>query len=228
MKRTSQRSHLIRLPAFAVALIGAVLQTGPLNAALVFEKQDLQTEMSALQSECVTRFVFRNGGSSPIKITSLRSTCSCTTPELKKLNYAPEEAGEIVIRFEPGDRHGVQRQGIVIKTDDPEQPHVVLSFTAVIPKVMSFSPQVLLWKEGEATETKTLTATVAAGIEVRELRALAGSNRLGVEVERTSSSTFAVKVTPAADVRNLFEALQVDAILDGGKIKRSAAYVRVR
>ncbi|MGC4008780.1 MAG: hypothetical protein QM805_07275 [Pseudomonas sp.] len=65
---------------------------------------------------------------------------------------------------------------------------------------------------------------VAPGAEVRDVKAIARSPRIRIEVQRDGDS-FVVKVTPSPHARNLREPVMFDAVLGGGQVKRSILFV---
>jgi hypothetical protein len=198
------------------------------RAELVFETKKISAEMSPGEAELVVRFPFANHGSKGITVTGLEPTCECTHAKVSKERFGPGESGEVTARFKPGGRHGLQVQGITVKTDLPEQPEELLILSVDIPEVMTLSRKLLLWREGELPATKAFEVTTMTGLAVSEVRAHAGGDHFRAVVERAGDSRFQVKVTPTSSAKNLSEALHVDVVLSGGQIKTSSLYVRVR
>jgi hypothetical protein len=56
------------------------------------------------EAQVVAAFPFTNAGSEPVTITSLRTSCDCTTASLAKHTYAPGEGGSITATFTVGGR----------------------------------------------------------------------------------------------------------------------------
>ncbi len=77
-----------------------------------------------------------NTGQRPLEITSLTTSCSCTTAELPTYLLQPGETQTLTIAFDSG-AHGpgltgpVLRQ-IFISSNDPQQPEMIVEFTATI------------------------------------------------------------------------------------------------
>lgn len=211
---------------FLATLLGGVLLASAARAELVFERKLIELPMTHADTELNVAFPFTNKGSAPVKILRLEPGCTCTTVKVAKTTWAPGESGEIALRFEPGDRQGLQRQGVVIKTDAPEKPYDSVAVLAKIPKTLALPQEFVAWKEGEPLEPKTMHVKAAPGVDVREVKAIARSPRIRVEIQREGDG-FAVKVTPSPYARNLREPVMLDAVLGGGQVKRSMLFVLI-
>lgn len=130
--------------------------------------------------------------------------------------------------FTIGARTGVQRKGIVVKTDLPGVGPVPLSLVATIPEVLRLPASVLLWTETERADPKSLIVEANARIPVTSLHARSDSPFLKVSVERESLTEFRVEVTPTSGRRNISGTLQLEAILESGQRKSVNAFLRVR
>lgn len=212
---------------FIATLFGGFLLASSARGELVFERKLIETAMTTADTELNVVFPFTNKGSAPVKILKLEPGCTCTTVKVAKATWAPGESGELVVRFEPGDRQGLQRQGIVIKTDDPTKPYDSVAVLAKIPKTLTMPQEYLAWQEGEALEPKTMLVKAGPGEEVRDVKAIARSARLRVDIQREGDG-FAIKVTPSPYARNLREPVMLDAILGGGgQTKRTMLFVLI-
>jgi hypothetical protein len=89
------------------------------QAALVFEKTelDLKPDIGATKVDAV--FNYENKGDAPIHIKAVKPSCGCTTAALAKNDVAPGEKGAITATFNIGDRTGVQVKTVTVETDDP-------------------------------------------------------------------------------------------------------------
>lgn len=212
---------------FLATLLGGVLLASSARAELVFERKLIERAMTTADTELNVVFPFTNKGSGPVKILKLEPGCTCTTVKVAKTTWAPGESGELTVRFEPGDRQGLQRQGIVIKTDDPAKPFDSVALLAKIPKTLALPQEYLAWKEGEPLEPKTLLFKAAPGAEVREVKAIARSARIRADVRRESDG-FSITVIPSPHARNLREPVILDAALaGGGQVKRTLLFVLI-
>lgn len=67
-------------------------------------------------------FKFSNIGKDTLNIRKTNTTCGCTISELSKMDYLPNEEGEIKITFDSKGRRGTQIKRITLFTNDPTAP----------------------------------------------------------------------------------------------------------
>src|SRR5689334_11783533 len=94
---------------FVVLALGA-----PAFAQLKWDKPWQEFHRVPEEDHLETKFTFRNAGPSPVTIKSVKTSCGCTTARLEKNLYAPGETGEVVTRFNFGDRKGAHRKLITV------------------------------------------------------------------------------------------------------------------
>ena len=120
-----------------------LLATGLLLAACSSEQPHLVLETErfdfgeVVNGEIVAQDVtVRNDGAAPLVVEAVSTSCGCTAATLSPMTIAPGEQGVLHIEFDSG-AHGpgltgqVTRQ-IFIVSNDPQQPEVVVEFTANI------------------------------------------------------------------------------------------------
>lgn len=79
-------------------------------------------------------FKFTNTGKQDLMIESVKASCGCTVPELKSKVIKAGETSEIVANFNSKGRPGNQSKSITVKTNDPDQPSIVLRLSAEVEK----------------------------------------------------------------------------------------------
>ena len=72
----------------------------------------------------------RNAGGARLLVLDLEPTCQCTVPELATRALAPGASVPLVVVFRPRSP-GAKHQQVVVKTNDPINPALVLSLEAV-------------------------------------------------------------------------------------------------
>src|SRR2546421_7604992 len=160
--------------------VGATAQ-----AALVFEKTELDLHPDLGAPTAVATFKYENKGDTAVHIKAVRPSCGCTTAALAKNDVAPGEKGEITATFNIGDRTGLQVKTVTVETDDPKTPQTVLTFKANIAQLLELQPTFVYWQANEPAQAKTIVAKAGKGVTVKN-------------VEVTSSSgDFTAKVEPA-------------------------------
>lgn len=60
------------------------------------------------------RFEFMNGGNEPVKITQVRTSCGCTTPEYSKDEIQPDSSGYLIVRYDSDGRPGAFNKKIFV------------------------------------------------------------------------------------------------------------------
>lgn len=127
---------------------------------LVFEEQEIVHEAGMLDERAEGVFKFTNEGDQPITITSMKSSCGCTVPQLEKKGYLPGESGEIKAIFTFGARVGTQHKRINIVTDEPAENRYSLSLVTKIPEWVVVEPRILRWKAGEEPAPQQIRISV--------------------------------------------------------------------
>lgn len=211
-----------------IAVVGAVLHTSLCFGGVTFAQLKIEAAPAALDKELIARFPFENTGSTPVRITSVKTDCSCTTSTLAKEFYAPGEKGEVVVNFDIKSRQGSQTRTIIVALDDPQQPRQILTLTAALPQILQTSTTGLLWAAGEEPVAKTIVVKTPENPPVREVRARIQNAALNAEVERVSPTEFRVHVKPAAGTTNVTTTLVMDGVVEGEIVKHATAFVRVR
>lgn len=110
--------------------------------APVFEIDRLRHSFDRIvDSETVkTQFTFRNAGEGTLVIQSVDSTCGCTVPDLRQLEYAPGESGTLEVGFKPQGKQGMNHQRVTIRTNDPANSTVVLTISAQVVRQVYAEP----------------------------------------------------------------------------------------
>ena len=78
----------------------------------------------------------RNDGDAPLVVTSITTSCGCTTAALEPMTIAPGESGALRIAFDSG-AHGPELRGplmreVTLVSNDPALPEAVVAVTATI------------------------------------------------------------------------------------------------
>ncbi len=155
---------LLHLPA--LLLLTAMLLPVYGQAALTWDTQRIALTTRPSDKEAVARFHFVNSGNTTITITSVHSSCGCTTAQLDKYTYGPGESGDINAVFTLGDRVGEQEKTINVTTDEAAARPVQLILHVIIPELLTYSPRLLMWKVGDKLEGKTTIITANTPLRI--------------------------------------------------------------
>ncbi len=127
--------------------------------------------MWAGDKNAVAVYRFHNAGNSPITITSLKTSCGCTTAEMSKKTFAAGEAGEVKATFEVGDRVGQQTKLITVISDDVPSRTTNLVLEVNIREFATMNPRFVYWRVGEATSEKRIEIAANASQTIAAVEA---------------------------------------------------------
>ena len=78
-------------------------------------------------------YKFTNDGEESLVIKKVQASCGCTGASIgDKIEFKQGEEGEIKVSFSTKGRSGVQNKTVMVQSNDPQNPSVVLSFTCEI------------------------------------------------------------------------------------------------
>ncbi len=88
-----------------------------------------------LAGEKVTHaFTFKNEGEGELTIESVKASCGCTATAPKDKVIKPGATSEILATFDSRGRNGLQNKSITVKTNDPDEPTIVLRLQVEVNK----------------------------------------------------------------------------------------------
>lgn len=80
-------------------------------------------------------FIITNSGGDLLTIKGVNASCGCTAVKPNKNELQPNESTFIHVVFNTAHRNGQQKKFIYVKSNDPKNPELRLTFTAnVVPK----------------------------------------------------------------------------------------------
>jgi hypothetical protein len=169
------------------------------HAELKWEKTVQRFQRVPDDKALEARYPFRNIGSAPLTIKSLRSSCGCTTAKLDKKTYAPGEQGEVVLRFTFGDRKGALLKGVTVTTDEKGAEPVVLKLIVDIHDPVTVAPGLVFWRIGEAATAKTVQLSAEAAQPVRIKSVVSSSPNFTATLQTVQPGLqYAVAIVPSA------------------------------
>lgn len=163
-------------PVFWPKLLALVLLFPALGfSALKWDSQRIEVKTQPGDKIATGIFHFVNSGSAPVTIASVQPGCGCTTAEIAKKTYAPQEAGEIKAILTIGDRVGLQEKIVSVTTqDDPFAP-TQLMLSVTIPELLTYSPRLLLWPKTEPLTEKSVILTNTSPQKILSIEAAPGA-----------------------------------------------------
>src|SRR5215210_1626456 len=113
--------------AFTLCLSATVAQ-----AQLRWDNTTQFVAASPSEGKAESRFTFTNSGSSPVKITGVKTTCGCTAAVAEQRVFSPGEKGEIAVSFKTINRHGLYEEPVIVKTDDANARETELKLRVLV------------------------------------------------------------------------------------------------
>lgn len=185
--------RLLPLLAVLLAFTGAKAQ-----AQLKWDRPLQQFHRVPEDKEIYAHYTFKNIGTTPVTIKTLRSSCGCTTAHLDKKTYAPNETGEVVVHFIFGDRKGWYRKSVAVTTDDKTAEPVTIGLNIEIRDPVTLAPALVFWKTGEPVAAKSVQFSADPAQPVRIKSVTSSNPRLVAKLETIKAGEqYAISVTPA-------------------------------
>lgn len=226
----------VAAPLFLAALCS--LGSSPARAGLTWEAKSVTLEATTPVLEA--RFPFTNTGRGAVEIHTVRTSCGCTTTALAKRRYEPGERGEIVARFDAGERVGHQEKTVSVETSDAAEP-TELRLVTDIPELVRLRPGMVFWTRGEELRPKTIIleappapASVKSPARLAQVRVDSSNPDMRVECRAvTPGRRYELIVHPAQTDRFVVATLHVmcrfESDVPGEKTEREwKAYATVK
>jgi hypothetical protein len=148
-------------------------------------------------------YKFKNTGDATLKITEVKSPCSCTIPALDKKEYAPGESGEINVTYTAVPTTLPVTKQVWVVSNDKKKPEFELIFRAItVPKV-KVQPenfQLSLRAENAGMTDLTLTSSDGQPFSIRSVSSPGGAITAAFDPNAKATS-FVLK--PRVDVEKL-------------------------
>lgn len=107
-------------------------------------------------------YFFTNTGTAPLAITGVHTFCDCTTVGKWSARLGPEQSGTIPIQFDSAGYDGVVKKRIMVTTNDPARPKIVLTLEGTVSNPIGVSPSNVVFSlvtDTPASETKIVRIT---------------------------------------------------------------------
>jgi hypothetical protein len=212
-----------------VASFLAVLPVSVHGQQLLWEGEDLQFNPSPADKTVVGHFKFKNIGQVAARITSVTSSCSCTTVDFPKKSVVPNESGEITATFTIGARTGNQEKTIMVESNDRKRPVTVLLMKVAIPEIAQMRPSFLFWSQGEPLDPKEISFKIMNGFPVKAIAVESSNPKITAKVEPVKpGQEYRIIVTPSETDQQIMAMLSIKTDYPPGNPKIFYANVRVQ
>lgn len=112
------------VPVLTFAQHANAAKDNTLKPVLKFETEVIDYGKIKHNADGVRYFKFKNEGSAPLVITSVKGSCGCTVPTKPEEPIMPGKTGEIKVKYAT-DRIGRFTKTVTIVSNATEQPKVV-------------------------------------------------------------------------------------------------------
>ncbi len=181
---------------FAALCAFLAVSSRPVTAALTWSSTQIEATAKVGQESFETVFPFKNTGDKPVTVTSVQTSCGCTTATLEKKTYAPGESGELKAQIDLRNRNGMQDKTVTVTTDDAPDAPVLLTLHVKIPQTIELSTRLLVWMHGSKPETKEIIVTAGSDVAVT-LRGVVYSPQFTVEqITDSPGRRYRLRITP--------------------------------
>ena len=199
------------------------LGCGWLSAAqLEFVAETIEVTPTPGAKTLSARFAFHNAGNTTLTISSIETSCGCTTTTLDKKTYAANEHGEIAVEFDTTGLGGLQDKTIQVFYD--QGPMILLHLRALLAESPSVNPTFLYWTIGESPKEQVATFTFPTGVNERPIQVVASSPAVTGTLHHHDDGTWVIAVNPAStsEATNVMLTIHTDL----GRTMRVFASVR--
>lgn len=191
-------------PLFSLGF--CLLAAGPsaAHAKLVWETTAFEATLPAGEEKTETWMAFKNEGSRPVKIRTVRSTCGCVVGTPDKKEYRPGESGKLHVQFDAKGAVGRQDKTLSVETDEEaEQPtSYPLSIKVNVTEWLTISPRLLLWNRGAEPVSRKVALDVAVETKAEVSAAASNSSAFATQVTRETPGKWALTVTPTSTTQS--------------------------
>lgn len=202
---------------FTLTLVG-LIATNSARSELQWSCQQLQITSKLYDQFAIGEFPFRTTSGIQTTITSVKTSCGCTTTQLDKTTYEPGEEGVIRAEFVFGNRHSWQEKKIIVRTDEPDAKPTVLRMRVYIPPTITRHPLTLRWNAGEEPTEKTMLIRVIRPEPFKLLKAESDDPSFSVQLAPTPEAReyrLTVKPPPSNTSTTTTIRLTTDLVPDG-------------
>src|ERR1700751_2482716 len=183
------KTHILAFILSITVCLGA-------RADLKFDKTEIELHPTPADKQAIGHFTYQNTGKAPVKFKSVKASCGCTAAQTQKDEVKPGEKGEVTATFNIGDRTGTQVKTVTVETDDPTNPHKVLTLRTIIPTLLEVTPTFVFWKQGEKPDPKEITVKVGKEFTVKNIKVTSSSPDYQTKVEEAGKGEFKINVQP--------------------------------
>jgi Protein of unknown function (DUF1573) len=178
----------------------------PAFAGLVWETTYREVRVPAGQKEVLADYGFKNTGPEQVDISSLETSCGCTSAKVDSKQIQPGETGVVHVRFDVGGRKGEQVKGVVVRTSDHAKQSLVLR--ALIQEPVAFSQKEFVWGSGSQAMPKESIVEVEPGARIVGVESMNDQFDARLE-EMEAGQRYRIVVTPRSTANLVSSSIKI-------------------
>lgn len=144
----------------------------------------------------------RNVGTAKLVIKRAAATCTCYEVSLSEMELEPGDETDLKVTLKSGMMEGTVTKGIMVASNDPDEPLTTIQITANIVPRLIVHPRMIRIKDIHKSEGATawLTVRPAEHVEITSIEAKSTSQHIlpTIEPADDESGKYTVKVTIAS------------------------------
>jgi hypothetical protein len=188
----------------------SIMACASLRAELKWEQTSLELHPAMGDKEAIGHFKYQNPGKTPIHFKSVRTSCGCTAAQSQKEEVPPGEKGEITATFKIGDRTGTQIKTVTVETDEAPHSVTVLTLKAVLPEMLTLTPNFVYWNAGDEAKAKTITAKAGKDFPAKNVTVTSSNPEFLTKVEPgDANGEWKINIQPKQTTRAMASALTI-------------------
>jgi hypothetical protein len=184
--------------AFIAALLPRAAQAQGPSIAFDEVSKDVKTVTDGETIQQIFRFT--NKGDATLEILGINPSCGCTSTLLSASKIAPGKSGQLEVKIATKDMTALSTalaetvnisKTVTVTTNDPKQPQVILTITAVVaPEIVLSEPQIYFGSVAAGQEvTKDILVEISPDKPIKLLSATSTDNNVTVRLEPVPASS---------------------------------------
>lgn len=197
-------TRIVRIMTLAVSL-AALVSVSFAQPKLVLDIQNIDLGQVYNGEVAKARIVLKNGGSAPLKVIKVNTSCGCTTVKEPESEILPGKSDVVEVEFNSSGFRGKAVKYVYVETNDPANQYATITMTANIREELEPVQKYSLIWFGDVTIGGTAQQTYAlknvSGSPIRIKGIASGSKAIQVSYDKGTitpqdSVTLTVSVSP--------------------------------
>jgi hypothetical protein len=200
------------------------------HGELKWEATEVSDELGPDSASLKATYKFKNTGSTPVRITEIKSSCGCANGATDQSSYEPGASGVFSVTFDGQGAVGPQQRTLTVVTDEKTHSPYTLTLRVNIREWFTLTPRLVMWTANETPTPKTVSVLLAAEAGAHLASATSSSPSLGVKIipAKTANDAATVEITPATTSSALRATVNVVIKREGSQDVVKTIHVRIR